>query len=474
MVIIAKTYKMFYISLLIVNICKLYSNEIYRIPIGLYNWNKEQKSKDFIQNIFHNILYVNLTIGNPPQTIPFQLNANSQAFYASNKYFNPNESSTYELLSDKEIFYSYEFGTYGYQSKDVLKINNIERKIDIIYETKTEKQNNLSNIGLLIPNRIQTGIYPFFTSLKNAGIINSYTWTFKFFSNTTLFDTIYKKDNIIIGEFIIGDEPHNYEPDKKLYDVTEYMKSRPEHEEGTIFWNINFDSIYIIKKDNENNNNSKIKIYGKYLARIDPDIGFIICPNEFYSTITDTFFNKYYDICIDKYLDDSNKLRYIECEKNDSFNISSFPDLYFEHKEFETIFNFTYKDLFILDETNNKYIFLIINNKYSSIWTFGKIFLKKYQLTFNVDSKSFGYYKSMNNYNKDNKNADNNSKSNENKNENHTLIMIMIIVLFVILCSLLSVVLGMYIQKTCSKRKKRINELEDVNNDYDDIEKIMA
>ncbi len=163
------------------------------------------------------------------------------------------------------------------------------------------------------------------------------------------------------------------------------------------------------------------------------------------------------------------------------FNISSFPDIYFEHKELETIFNLTYKDLFILDETNNKYIFLIINNKYASSWVLGNIFLKKYQLTFNVDSKTFGYYKSMNYYNK-NKDikADNNKyKSNEkNNNDNHIVIMIIIIGLLIIICSVLSFVLGMYIQKICNKRKKRINELEDINNDinndYNGIEKMIT
>ena len=113
--------------------------------------------------------------------------------------------------------------------------------------------------------------------------------------------------------------------------------------------------------------------------------------------------------------------RYIECDKNDNFNISSFPDIYFENKELETIFNLTYEDLFILDETKNKYIFLVFNNRHTNHWVFGNVFLRKYQFTFNVDSKTIGYYKSMNNYpndnNNDNQNDDN--KKDENKDDDN-------------------------------------------------------
>ena len=78
-------------------------------------------------------------------------------------------------------------------------------------------------------------------------------------------------------------------------------------------------------------------------------------------------------------MDDTN-FRYIECDNNGFFNISSFPDIYFEHKEFETIFNLTYEDLFMLDKSKNKYIFLVFNNRYTDNWVFGNLFLKKINL----------------------------------------------------------------------------------------------
>ena len=93
-----------------------------------------------------------------------------------------------------------------------------------------------------------------------------------------------------------------------------------------------------------------------------------------------------------------------------------FPDLYFEKKDFETTFNLTYEDLFILDE-NNKYIFLIYNNRFTPTYILGTIFLRKYQLIFNVDSKTIGYYKSMNLYKEDNIDYNNDKKTDKKEKE---------------------------------------------------------
>ena len=89
-------------------------------------------------------------------------------------------------------------------------------------------------------------------------------------------------------------------------------------------------------------------------------------------------------------------LRHIECDNSKDFNISSFPDIYFEIGN--VIFNLTYKDLFILDKNTNKYIFLIFYEGYTGNWVFGRLFLAKYQFTFNEHTKTIGFYTSMNDY----------------------------------------------------------------------------
>ena len=501
---------------------------MYRIPFSLINCNKQ--SNNLIQNIFDNLAYVNLTIGTPSQKIPFQLNVNSQAFYLSHNYFNPSLSSTYELVSNEEKMSFSNEEISGFKAKDILNFNNTKNTINFIFENKNQKDNNLSNIGLMIPNRIQDGIYPFFTSLKKAGLINSYSWTLKYFNNISLYDTIYgfPKENKIIGEFIIGDDPHNYEENKTIYNENEFIKINAMPMGYSLFWDMNFDLIYMQFKDNSiidstDNEDLKIIIEGKYFTEINLDIAFIVAPSEFFRAIQTNFFNKFRNTCREKALSDT-LFRYIECDNNEEFNITSFPDIYFDKKDLETIFNLTYKDLFVLDENNNKYIFLIFNNRWQTDWIFGNIFLKKYQLTFNVDSKTIGYYKSMNTYkenidnednnedekeeenednnkdkkeeeNENNKNdnkddnnnnkdennnnntsdkeeTDNNSFNNNNNNKNNIFFYIIGAVIFIGV-AFLFVLFGMFIQKRCNimKRRKRINELEDEDNDFDGYDK---
>ena len=113
-----------------------------------------------------------------------------------------------------------------------------------------------------------------------------------------------------------------------------------------------------------------------------------------------------------------------------------------------------------------------------SRWVFGSIFLRKYQFVFNTDSKTIGYYKSMNYYKNDfiynnsintNTNINTNINTNEKKENNKKYILYIIIGILFILFSILFIILGIFIQRKCLnyRRKKRVNELEDVDNDME-------
>ena len=83
----------------------------------------------------------------------------------------------------------------------------------------------------------------------------------------------------------------------------------------------------------------------------------------------------------------------IHCDKD--FNITKFKNLSFVLKDIDYEFILTYKELFI--EQNNEFIFSIvfdenIDNK-DTTWILGKIFMKKYQLTFDLDRKIICLYK---------------------------------------------------------------------------------
>ena len=450
------------IFLALIFLFKIYSsnNTVYRVPFGLYNIKQKYNENDIINNIFNNIIYVNLSIGTPPQIVPFVLNINSQTFTVYKKVFNKNLSSGYKELSKLENLNDNEDISSGIRSIDILNINNQKKEINFILSDEIKfKDYPFGILGLLIPNNIQDGLYPFFNSLKKGKIINSFTWSLKYFNNISLLNTISanKNNNKIIGEFIFGNEPHYYEEDKSKYNKSQLIKINPLSSYD-LSWDIKFDNIYLSLKLNHMQMSKIININLNGRTKLIPEIGFIFIPKEFNYILKRQFFEKYFkeNICKSKINDEFYEQ--IECSKNSSFNISSFPDIYFEHKEFDTNFTLNYEDLFIYDKLKDKYIFLMLNDKFISGWIFGSIFLRKYQLIFNQDSKTIGYYKSMNYINSkyiDDKNE------NKNKSKNNVFKKVVFLLLFVA-SSLILILIGMHIQnKYFNKSRIKAKELED-------------
>ena len=450
-----KTNYNFIVLLLLTLHCIVCDNSIYRIPVAVYYSYEKDNSNDLIRDIFYNFLYVNLSIGTPPQIIPFHLDINSQTFYVSNKFFNRTTSSTYKSLSKKEIRYSFEDAISGFNSKDILNINGDKKYINFIYETKNKKTNDVGSIGLLIPTQFQQDVVSFFNSLKQSEIISSFIWTLKFNNNINKLDILFNAENNIkiIGELIIGDHPHNYENNKRIYNKEKYTHFNIKWNNNKLFWDIEFSKIYLKFKDNqtisEENNNNIMRVHGDRLTEINPDIGFIVAPIEFFYIIKRYYFDKRANFCRTIKITDT-LLRYIECDNSKDFNVSSFPDIYFEIDN--VIFNLTYKDLFILDKNKNKFIFLIFYEGYIGNWVFGRLFLAKYQLTFNEPEKTIGFYATMNDYI-------------EIKDENKIISFIVNIIRILFLSFIIIFfIYSIYIKKNI-KRKKRINELDEEQSD---------
>ena len=265
----------------------------------------------------------------------------------------------------------------------------------------------------------------------------------------------------IIGEFIIGDEPHNYERNKTIYDKEKFIEIDALWSEHDLNWDIEFYKIYLTFKENEIDskkfNDSKIRIHGDHRAEINPDIGFIVAPIPFFEIINQNFFSKYKNIC--KTIKISRSLfRYIECQEK--FNISNFPNLSFVYED-DITFNLTYQDLFIFDKVKKKYIFLILYEGYTSDWVLGRLFLRKYQFVFNGKTKKIGYYKSMDDSTWE-------TDSDFDKDKIISFIAIIIKGLFVLIIVIFIIYLIYKKIKGKNKRQKRINELDEEDNQIDD------
>ena len=435
------------------------NNKIFRIPFGLFKQQSFENDKETntINNIVNSGKYLNLSIGTPPQLTPLELDSIYQTFGISDKYYNKSESITFKQISKNEEYFIYEVTDNGFLSKDILNNdnNNIKKEINFILGTNfmVKKNNKIGIIGLNIPKKIQKGVYPFLNSFKEAELINSFVWTLKFFDNVSLFDQVtYREEKgNIIGEFIFGDEPSNYENDIYNYNKKGYIKVNTLSTKISINWELLFSNIYITP--NENNNNSKIYFTGNKEAQIIINYSYLLAPTDFFYFLENNFFSQYLsnNICQAKKV--NYLYTYIECDHDSSFKVESFPVISFDHADFEMAFNLTYKDLFIVDKKSNKYIFLIIKKEYYMDWIFGTVFLRKFRLIFDNDAKTIGYYKKVENP------FDDNLKENNGTKTLKTVFIIFLVIIF----SFLLIFFGMIIQRKYfnKNRKIRANELEE-------------
>ena len=435
---------------------KIFLSEIIKVPFGIINTEKDSDSYPLIGKLLFNKLYINLTIGNPPQKIKVYLRKDSYALYISEKNFNNNISDSYKSNNILETCFL-DIYTTGYLSKEIIRIgdyqNNNNKKLDFVLAVSDD--NSLGALGLKIPHNFPEGMYSFIYSLKNNSIISSYTWTLKYYSNKKLIDSINDR-NDPIGELIIGGEPHEYEENKAKYPSNEYRFVEAPTHSYKYYWDLKIKSVYIIsdsKIEMINNN------YKKDEVSLKAESSVIFGTNVYYDIIYSHFFKKYNyttnNICEEKKVPSKSNFNYIECSNNNElFDIKKFPNIYFESYELNTTFELTYEDLFVLDEETNKYIFLIVfpTNYIGTEWGLGIPFMRKYQFTFNEDKKVIGFYHN------DEKNNINNNDGKGNKIGLYILIGFS----FILFCGLL-ITLGMYIHKYFygEKRKKKANELDD-------------
>jgi hypothetical protein len=112
-------------------------------------------------------------------------------------------------------------------------------------------------------------------------------------------------------------------------------------------------------------------------------------------------------------------------------------------KDIDYEFILTYNDLFI--EKENEYIFTIVfeanKSKEDDIWIFGKPFMKKYQLVYDLDKLIIGLYKE--------------NINNKKRNLNYYIISLIVLTSIVII---LIIYIIYYIKKP---RKHRVFELDE-------------
>ena len=208
---------------------------------------------------------------------------------------------------------------------------------------------------------------------------------------------------------------------------TYYTSRKIEKTWGITFKQINF------------NHTSVTSFYSTSKIRVE--FNFIVAPYNFLPILQREFLFLA-DIKNKCRLLTSPKYQFVLCDKD--FDIDIFPKLEFYSADLDHTFILDGKDLFVYDEDNNHYLFLVIFDRFNPVetfWELGLPFLRKERLFFDSKEEELGLC----------------DKGPKVTYENSTYVLINAgIITF--LCAL---VIGLLCQMPKKERKKRLNELED-------------
>ena len=479
-----------------------FDTKLKTIPKTKLNYNYNETN--FINDFLNNNISINISMGIPRQNVKVLLDLNDICFsfnrnkeliffnsqnYDNNNYnkiipYNKINSTSAKIYSVNypnfknqfNKFYEIEEIFYLYKNTDKNDIFNSTIYLRFLYGNyKNEEEIIYGKIGLNMNNYKDNTCPRFIHSLKNTNILKKYIWFFDFFSSSH-------------GIFYIGSEPHLYNLTNNTCKGYQYVKMNTIiTKEGYLNWELSFNKIII-----KNETNNYIFNLNNKIVQIDFNLGLIIGTYEYQKIIEENFFNFLIknNKCKKTFVEYSfnnirrNKYYVYNCNPSFShyFSISYydiFPEIEFFHIDMEHSLKLSRYDLF--ERINGYYYFLIIFevDKKNNIWKLGQPFLRKYQLLFDYDSKTIGYYdkkikyKTKNitidsiNSNKD-KDIYNNTNNNSgeiikinNNFKNVIKYFFGIIIFFMIV--MMSFFMGMKIKES---RKKRANELKDDDFEY--------
>ena len=444
------------------------------IPLESFQSQMEDESESpaFINELLDTNIASIIKIGSQSYPLKTFFDINSPFFYISNQCnigesssfnyetnfnYNRYKSSSFYNTSSFDLCFGKSF--HACTATENFEINNYEKKeikLDkinfILNEDTNQKKNNCLQIGLIQNINKDTSFKGFnlITQLKQKNYVKEYIWTMKF-NNVNKYNNnlLYDPDELLNlkGNLIIGDYPHNL--DSNNYYKSQFIKTYSSFSENVMKWELKFNKIYY----NINNEEQKVDDIN---VNLDPSNYLIFAPKNDYESIIQNYFQKYLneDICQYNYIEEYVS---IICDKSEKFSINeikTFPLIYFEHVNLDYTFELSFKELFI--EKDNIYYFLIISDSlfYTTGWTLGNIFMRKYQFIFNLDSKEIGFYNpKLNKY-------ENEENHIINKNiSNVTLYIILIIILCLLLFGIALFIKMKFYPK--NEKKKRANELDD-------------
>ena len=423
-----------------------------------YSNNPDRKYKDiesFYFDQYKTNIYTILNIGDPDQSLLtfilsedciFQIYNESICYNKSQYNYNLTNSKTFKNITKVNGKYFY-FRTSLINETIKFCVNEEctnKKKMDnfqINLFNGIEKSKILcSQMGLTITTSEENKWIRNINQFKEHNIINGLRYT-----------VIYTSDHN--GYIYVGQFPHEYNSTNFFLEQkrSAYIDMNELH--SYLLPSLEMDEIFF------NYNDSKIQMKEKNTIFF-LDYGLILGTKNYFEKIEENFFSKYYEekICNEySFFIPGKNFIGIKCKVLEEFKIKEFPNLYLFNRELNYTFELNYIDLF--KRNNDEYYFLIIfDQMIINTWKIGKPFLRKYQLTFDIDSKSVIFYDQSIKPSKQN--------NNNNNSDNKILIIVLTSVGgLIIICGL---IIGSYYlgKKINSSRKKRANELSDDDYEY--------
>ena len=455
-----------------------------KIPLKYYPIYKYDNStpSSIIKGFLHTKLYTNIEIGTPKRLIQIPLEFYSNDFYISDnpKYQFSQEPEKFSDLklydkssstSSKTLEKNYLQGDnfyYADYDQDIFYIDNTTFEFEFYFPHILKEVESggiglqlmpYSNISTSTPNPQRT----FLKKLKNKNIIKDYYWSI-FYNNKEN----NKQDE---GFILLGSLPHEYNNDLGYYPKNYFKENIQKNINAdlngdTVLNKIYVDEIYGFKGNDKNDkidnlifsNSSDLNI------EIDYSNGGIKAPEKV-KTYLENIYKDYISNqeCFFDNFNITNMTQYsfFYCKKSENIlsNIKkNFPGFNFRCNNFEYNFNIVFDDVFI-EENNYIFCLLFFDSKSDNNWVMGKLFVKKYQFSFNPDKKSITFYSTNNN-----EIIDDNKKK---ENTNYLIYVVFGGIIFILLIIIVILIWKFYLKEKYL-RKKRANELDD---DYDYIQK---
>ena len=409
------------------------------LPLNKINYNNIdliKEPKELIEKLYNSEIYTTIEIGLERTQIKTFLSHDRAELIISgknvkNNKYNESSSKTYICVNNKPKEFNIGIFNEVLLSKEDFFFKNETDNFQHIEELKFILGIKSSNsdpyegiMGLQLPFLNSETEYNLINSLKSKKIINSYNWFFNF-------DNMDKNE----GKMYIGTLPHIID---NRYEEN-CLKTTPAVKNGfNMYWGIDFSEI----KYGENK-----KLKKSYQASIHFNFGLFQGPNELMEILDSEFFDYYIEekICFKGVFGIQKDIFYY-CKNVKEFDITKFKSIYLKNIELEYIFEFNYKDLFYY--SNDTIYFLILFREVDlNSFLIGELFLKKYNLVFNQETKKIGYYTYIK------------EEQKENKNSNKNTFPFTNLLLILILICLLAILLVIFFK--FGKRKKRANELEE-------------